>query len=181
MADEKLVFEQTFDGMFHRALKHRVTPRLKERLRGLGVDLDQKLLPAYPVDVWDRALVLTAEELYPGQTLDAALRQLGTAFIYGYQENFLGRAVMAAMRVVGPRRALDRMSKTLRSADNFSTATLVERSPTHCELTLLGHIRNPHFFAGTLVAGAQITGAKDEQIDVLRWDATSAVYSVRWR
>ena len=65
MADELLVFEQTIEAMFHRALNGRLTPRCKARLREAGLDVDQKPRPAYSLDAWMTFLRITAEELLP--------------------------------------------------------------------------------------------------------------------
>lgn len=46
---ERVVFEQTIEGLFVRGLKDSVTPALKKRLLDNGLNLD-KLQPGYTAD-----------------------------------------------------------------------------------------------------------------------------------
>ncbi|MGZ3458342.1 MAG: TIGR02265 family protein, partial [Archangium sp.] len=81
MADELLVFEQTIEAVFVRALHGRVSPSCKARLRQAGLDLDRKLRPAYPFDAWMTFLRIAAEELYPREPLEQGAFKIGEACI----------------------------------------------------------------------------------------------------
>ena len=59
MADELLIFEQTIEALYLRALHGRLTPECKARLRQAGLDVDQKLRPAYAFDAWMTFLRIT--------------------------------------------------------------------------------------------------------------------------
>ena len=49
---ERLNFPNSIEAVVNHVLKGKLTPRLKELLRGEGVDLDRPLRPAYPADAW---------------------------------------------------------------------------------------------------------------------------------
>ncbi|HLM43450.1 MAG TPA: DUF2378 family protein, partial [Myxococcaceae bacterium] len=111
MADELLIFEQTIEALFVRALGGRLTPDCKARLREAGLDVDQKIKPAYSLKSWMTFIRIAAEELYPGMPLEESTFKLGEAYIEGFRETMLGRAVLSLLRVLGPRRALNRATQ----------------------------------------------------------------------
>src|SRR5262249_52387161 len=101
-------FAVAYEGLFHRGLGSSLTPRLKARLRAAGLDLDRPFEPAYPADRWPIFLRMTAEELFPAVPIGDALRKMGERFFLGYVETLVGKAMLAAMRVIGPMRSLGR-------------------------------------------------------------------------
>jgi uncharacterized protein (TIGR02265 family) len=180
MADELLVFEQTIEALFHRALNGRLTPACKARLREAGLDVDQKPRPAYPLASWMTFLRITAEELHPGEPLEQAAFKLGQAYIEGFRETMLGRAVMSLLRVLGPRRALARTSQSFRSSNNYQESRLTELGPRHFELWMNEVGSLPTFTAGLLHGGMKVAGARDIVVDFSGYDGHACTYRIQW-
>src|SRR5215217_9517353 len=159
MADELLIFEQTLEALYLRGLQGQISASCKARLRQAGLDLDQKLRPAYPFNAWMAFLRITAEELYPELSVDEGCRKLGQAHIAGYRDTMLGRAVLSLLRVLGPRRALARATQNFRSGNNYTESKLVEVTPTQFELWMNEVGDYPDFTAGIIHAGLRVAGA----------------------
>lgn len=180
MAQAKVVYEQTIEGIFVRGCSAAMTPRCKERLREVGVDLDRKLLPAYPFDVWMAALVVAADELYPSCPPEEAQFKLGERMMHGFNETFLGRAVLSVLRVLGPVRATHRTSQHFRAGNNYTETQVRELGPGHMELWMNEVGPLPHFTRGILQAGLAATGAKDCAVEVADYDGHGCTYKLTW-
>jgi uncharacterized protein (TIGR02265 family) len=180
MADELLVFEQTIEAMFQRALSGRLTPTCKSRLREAGLDVDQKPRPAYTFAAWMTFVRIAAEEVFPGEPLEVAAFKLGQAHMEGYRETMLGRAVLSLMRVLGPRRALARATQTFRSGNNFTETRLTELGPRQFELWFNDVGPLPSFTAGIIHGGLKVSGARDIRIDVDGYDGHACTYRIQW-
>src|SRR5512145_3020631 len=108
----RLIFSSSFEGMFLRALRDRLTPELKAKLRDEGVDLDKKLAPGYPLDVWMRCVDHAAQALYPSLKFGDAHWKLGEDFVRGYAETTIGHAMFAVLKLLGPMRAVARLERS---------------------------------------------------------------------
>ena len=181
MADELLVFEQTIEAMFLRALGGRMTPSCKARLRQAGLDLDRKLQPAYPFQSWMSFLRIAAEEFHPSEPLDVGVFKLGMAYIEGFRETMLGRAVLSMLRVLGPRRALMRATQNFRAGNNYTESRLTEQGPGQFELWMNEVGPFPTFTAGIIHAGLRTAGAGDIHVDVVAHDGHTATYRISWK
>lgn len=175
---ERLVFQQSFEGLF-RALGNPMDARCAERLRELGLDANARLAVAYPLEVWIEALRTAAETLAPGAPLDDAAAVVGRRFIEGYGSTYMGAALLRTVRMLGPRRMLERMTRNLRTGTNYLESTLRERGPTHYELTCRP-VLIPGFYQGLLSAGLEISGAYKPSVQMLRLQGDEAVYELTW-
>jgi uncharacterized protein (TIGR02265 family) len=181
MADELLIFEQTIEALFLRALHGRLTPDCKAKLRQAGLDVDQKLKPAYPLDAWMTYLRIASEELYPQEPLEQGTWKLGEAYIEGFRETMLGRAVLSLLRVLGPRRALMRATQNFRAGNNYTESKLNELGPGQFELWMNEVGRYPAFTAGIIHAGLRVAGAKDISVEMASYDGHACTYRISWR
>lgn len=181
MADELLIFEQTIEALFLRALHGRLTPECKAKLRQAGLDVDQKLRPAYPFDAWMKFLRIASEELYPQETLEQGTWKLGEAYIEGFRETMLGRAVLSMLRVLGPRRALMRATQNFRAGNNYTESKLKELGPGQFELWMNEVGAYPAFTAGIIHAGLRVAGAQDIVVDMTGYDGHACTYRINWR
>ncbi|MFT3841618.1 MAG: DUF2378 family protein [Myxococcaceae bacterium] len=181
MTDSFVVFEQTIEGLFVRGLAGKLTPGVHQRLKALGIDLSHKLLPAYPFHTWMKALELAAAEVFHGEPTDKAMFKLGELFIDGYQHTQLGRALLEMIKVLGPRRALQRSTANFRAGNNFTETRLTDLTPTSNELWMNEVGPYPAFTAGTLSAVTRASGARDVKVEVAAYDGHSATYRVSWR
>jgi uncharacterized protein (TIGR02265 family) len=180
MADELLIFEQTLEALYLRGLQGQIGTSCKARLRQAGLDLDQKLRPAYPLNAWMAFLRITAEELYPELPVDEGCRKLGQAHIAGYRDTMLGRAVLSLLRVLGPRRALARATQNFRSGNNYTESRLVERGPRDFSLWMNEVGPYPGFTAGIIYAGLEVAGATDIVIEATEHDGHACTYLISW-
>lgn len=178
---ERLVFSQTVEGLFLRALKDQLTERLKDRLATeAGVNLRAPLKPGYPMKSWDMAVAVAAEELHPGVETAAAFELLGAALTQGYFDTMIGSAMAAMLRLIGPPRAIRRIERSLRSGNNYSQTSLIELSPSHFEIPTneVGRLRDN--LRGVIRRGMEVAGAKNVRCKVLRFDDAGAVYDIEW-
>jgi uncharacterized protein (TIGR02265 family) len=177
---EQVVFEQTIEGLFVKALGSRLTPRAKERLRGAGVDLSKPLLPAYSFEIWMSSLKIAAEEVFGTHSQDEAMLKLGELLIDGYKETFLGRAVLGFVRVLGPRRTLGRSTQNFRSGNNYTETRVTDLSPTCTELWMNEVGPYPTFTQGILLAALRASGAQNLEVVVSQFDGHACTYRVSW-
>ena len=178
--NEKLVFEQTIDGLFRRGLKGQVTPRLKRRLADAGLDLDKKLLPAYPFADWCTFVSLASEELHGPGNVQVGYRLLGERVVDGFKESMLGTALFSVIKVLGPRRALMRVRQNFRSGNNYTEGEVFELTPTSYEVWMneIGDIR--YLTSGVLLAGVRALGAPQASVEVKTFDDAGVTYCVFW-
>lgn len=180
MGDSDVIFQHTVEGLFAHGIPEQVTPRLKDRLRTIGVDLDRRLDPAYPRSVWNQVLHITREEAFSTLTEEQGFFQLGRRTVEGYTETLLGRAAAALAKVIGPRRTLSRMSHNLRSAGNYNQTRFSELPDGGVALWVNEAILSPQFLAGIIEASARIAGAKDVRVEVAQTDDSGCTYHVHW-
>ncbi|MGV3624131.1 MAG: DUF2378 family protein [Archangium sp.] len=178
---ERLVFSQTVEGLFLRALKPQLTERMKDRIaKEAGIDLRAPLEPGYAMKSWDTAVAIAAEELHPGVELSVAFERLGAALTQGYFDTMIGSAMAAMLRLIGPSRAIRRIERSVRSGNNYTESSLTELSPSHFEIHTneVGRLRDN--LCGVIRRGMEVAGAKNVRCTVLRFDDAGAVYDIEW-
>jgi uncharacterized protein (TIGR02265 family) len=179
----RFVYEHTFEGLFVRGLAGRLSPKVKERLREAGLDLDRKLLPAYSVETWARCVAIVSEALYPGEPEEVAYRLLGERMTDGYHETFTGRAALQVLRLlVDPRRLIARTQQIFRSGNNYTEVRITEVAPTVMDLWVneVGPAR--YIIQGAILAGLRAFRPGDEgvRVDVLGFTDEGLTLRVSW-
>ena len=175
---EKLIFAQTIEGLL-RSLGGRVTPQLTEGLRLRGLNLSAALLPAYSLSVWVEVLSFVATQLHPGLALDEAVAAVGREFMDGYAQTLVGRAMVPMMRLIGPRRTLERVTRQFRTGNNFSETRLNQLSPS--EFTLwVNEVQLAGWYIGILSRGLELAGSREVKIELLSREAGAGTFRVRW-
>src|SRR3954464_9131366 len=89
-----IVYDNTVEALFGRALGRKMTQKCRDRLKAEGLDLSTKVKPFYPREQYYRFVDIAAQELFPGLTKDKADYELGSAFIAGFNETLIGKAVL---------------------------------------------------------------------------------------
>lgn len=178
--EERVVFAPVVEGLIRHGLQGYVSPRLRERLRLAGLELDRPLLPAYPVPMWMNCLRILVEELYPGVPQEEGFRRLATRHVEGYGHTLFGRAVYRVMRLLGPRRMVQRLPQTLRGTDNYTEADLVEVSPREFEMRMNSVFDSPGYVEGLFEALLRVTGAESPQVVKTQVEATHTTYRLTW-
>ncbi len=173
-----VVFSQAVEGLL-RAIGSRLDDTAKDKLRALGLDPRARLEPAYQLAVWTEVMRYGATLVAPGKPASEQMFELGRRFIEGYAETLVGKAMLTAIRVFGPRRTLERMSRNFRSGNNYTETKLEPVGPTEFKLWF-NEVKEPEFYRGMLSAGVERAGAKGLEVKTVSHDATGATFSIRW-
>ncbi|NMO20991.1 DUF2378 family protein [Pyxidicoccus fallax] len=181
--EQRHVYVQVVEGLLQHALHGQISPRLKQRLKQVGVDLDRPLLPVYPVSLWMHCLTIIAEETYPGVPREEAFRRLAEAHVQGYGRTVIGRAVYGVMRLLGPRRLVLRLPQTLRATDNYTEAELIERGPTTYEMRMNSAVDAPGYVEALFEGMLRVGGADSPQVTKTHADPAipSSTYLLTWK
>lgn len=180
-APDKLVFAQSVDALFIRALGPHLTRDGRRKLKELGLDLQEPLRPAYSLEAWKGFLRVAAGDVFPELALEAAWVALGERYQRGYRQTAQGRASMSLVTRLGPRHTLERVSHTLRAGNNFNEARLEELG-THGATLWMKDVTadNPYFACGFLAETLRSAGAGEVHVEPVAFDGTSATFRISW-
>lgn len=180
LKNERLVFDQTVEGLFVRGIGPKITPALKQQLKQAGLDLDKRLLPAYPVDVWERCLGLAAKSLHPGKPEAEAFRLLGERHIEGYSETMLGRALFGVFRLLNRKRRLARVRQNFRAGNNYQEALITDVGPNEVDMWLNERGMLRHFKHGIIVGTARCAGDLEATAVLRHFDDEGVTFRISW-
>lgn len=103
---------------------------LRAALRGLGYDLsDERAM--WPAETFYVVLEWVRLKRFKDLPVARGQREMGRAWVQGFAETTVGAVVMAAMRVLGPERALPRIiqyTESVRQGFAVQVVPLTERS-----------------------------------------------------
>lgn len=176
--EDKLVWGHTVEGLV-RCCKPRSTPRWLERIRGAGLDPEKQVAAVYTRDQWRSFLEISAEELFEGP-MEVRLENLGNSFIDEYAKTFLGSAVATVIRVIGMKRAIERMTKSLRSGNNYSETKATFTGPRRAEFWLNDCLGMPTYICGALAAILRRTGTESVRVVTLSMTGVEVVLEITW-
>ncbi len=179
--EEEVVFDHSIEGLFQKSLRNKMTQHCRERLKEAGLDLSVKLRPMYPRLDFYTFLEIAREEIYPGRTRDEGLFQLGYGLLDGYEQTFLGKAVLAMVKLLGPRRTLARATQNLQSSNNYIASSLQQLGPNQYALTLNQVSGAPTYFAGVIHRGIELAGGNQVRVQPQPVDGPGCVYIVEWK
>lgn len=178
--NEDVVFGNTVEALFLHALKERLTPRCLEVARDAGIDLSKKLKPFYPREAYYACVRAVAQELFPGEPHDRQMYEMGKAFMDGFHHTAMGHATMEAVKVMKPHRALERLTHSFRSSNNYMQTELIDRGPNEVEITLSQTTRAAAYFEAVLERILQLGGAKDISVERTVDDGARCTFRLRW-
>jgi uncharacterized protein (TIGR02265 family) len=174
-----VVFANSYEALV-RVLGNRLDASVYEKLLNLGVDV-RRLNPAYPYDLWVRSLEVAMEVLWPGKTKDQQAHSMGRAIFESYGQTVMGKALLRVIQVLGPKRALARMARNLRTTNNYSQTELRELGENEYELWV-NRVAFPNYFVGVLEAGLGFAGATDLRVELVSYELEAgAVFRLSWR
>lgn len=176
--DIPVVFAASYESLI-RALRGHLNADVYAQYRALGVDLERPLSAAYPLETWVKSLELACELLAPGQPREQQSHVVGTRVVLSFAETTVGKATFALLRIMGPRRGLERMRRNLRMSNNYSETTLKELPDGGVELWC-SQVTFPHYYRGVFEAGLISLGAKNVVVKVLSHDAKGAAFEIRY-
>lgn len=162
MSDSRVFFSHTVAAMFLEAFQPSRYPGLIQRFRELGLDVEKPLLPAYDYAIWRNCLEAQREFVFPQDSTEAAAREQGARYVAAYfSRTPIGGALLVLLRVIGPRRALERMTRNFRSANNFSNVSVVSTGPKSATLKVNDVFSaKPDYIVGMLEHGLSLMGTK---------------------
>lgn len=180
MPDNRIVFDTTIEALFVRALNGRLNPQTKARLREAGLDVDKKLLPAYTFEQWKNFLAIGAEGAFPHLAPEQAHQELGRLLIDGYRSTFIGRALFPLLNLLGPRRGLDRLSRSFRSGNNYTETRFVEVGANTYDLWMNETTDYPQFMQGILLEGTRDFKVDRFDVNILKKDSEGVTFRISW-
>jgi|APLak6261678615_1056124.scaffolds.fasta_scaffold01295_3 uncharacterized protein (TIGR02265 family) len=176
--NDSMVFSQAVEGLL-RALGPRLDDAAKDKLKALGLDVRIRLEPAYSLAVWTEVMRYGSTLVAPGRPPGEQMFELGRRFIEGYSETIVGKAMLTALKVLGPRRTLERMNRNFRSGNNYTETKLEPKGPTDFTLWF-SQVKEPEFYRGMLEAGVTRAGARNIEVKTIAHDSSGATFSIRW-
>ncbi len=162
-------------------LARQLGPEAQARLRQAGLPLDGPILAAYPVEQWAAWVGLFGQVAHPELAPLEAHRRIGAATARLFMETAIGRALFTLLRLIGPHRALARLTRSLRTANNFIEATTEVLGPGHHQVRLNEVSGLPGFYLGLLETAVSAVGASELQVELRGTEGRSATYALRWR
>jgi len=175
---EKLVFDFTMESLL-RTFPPPHTPAQTAALTAMGLEPGKPLLPAYPMESFLKLNQYIASQRWPKLPPEEAHRALGRAFVGGYGESFMGKALVSLAKVVGPHRLLERMNRNFRSANNYTETKLERLAPSTYELWF-NYVVLPGFYQGVVETGLELSGAKSPSVTLARLQSRAPTYRIHW-
>lgn len=182
MSEEEahVVYSATVEGL-RRAIGDRLDERAHEKLAALGIPLEGKLAAAYPRNAWIAVSLYAGELLNPGMTPSEQRVALGRRFVRGYAETVVGGALLTALRILGPRRALARFERNMRTGTNYARTQLREVDGGLLELDII-NAPYPEWYEGMVREALEVTGARDVKLEVVKLEPPAiTTYRVSFR
>lgn len=176
----QLIFEPSIDGLL-RSMRPLLTPKGISELRALGMDVHGKLQPAYPAEVWARAVKVCAADAFPSLEPFEGQRRVAERTVDAFTEGLLGSAMFQLLRLMGPDRTIVRMTRNLRAGSNFVETRVIQLEPHHYEVWIKDVSGVPGFYMGMLECGLRHVGAKELRLEVSGRDGPSCTYLASWK
>ena len=177
MDQEKVVFAQSMEGVYRALTPH--TPQEHAAFLKAGVKRGDKFDAAYPIQAWLDILDACAASRFAHLPELERFTEVGRVFFLGFEKTLIGAALMAMLKVLGPRRTLERVTRNFRTANNFTVGTLESLAPNH-HLVHINYTVRPGFFLGIIESGCQRAGARELKVSLVSTKDLGAVYEVKW-
>jgi uncharacterized protein (TIGR02265 family) len=177
---EAIEFSQSVEGLFLNGLGSMLTPAIKDSLRSKGLDLDKPLRPGYPAADFHKWVELVAAQVFPDDRRDEAIRKIGHRAVAGLEEGLVGKALSAGLKLIGPRRSLQRVERIFKNNNNYQVATLVEITERDAKVKLSEVYGMPTYYQGLFEAAVSIIGAKQPKVTLLASPGPGVLLHIEW-
>ena len=177
---EDVVFKNTVEALFRRAVGSRLTDRCVERIRQAGIDLQRPLEEAYPRETFYRCVRIVGEELFPELAEDERMVQLGTTFMNSFEQTLIGKALLQGLRFMGPRRALTRMAQNFRTSNNYLKAEVQDLGPGEMRITLWPTSGASGYFEGAVRQALLLIGTPGLAVQRENDDGNRCTFHITW-
>ncbi|MBL8923811.1 MAG: DUF2378 family protein [Myxococcaceae bacterium] len=175
--EQRVIFPVQAEGLL-RGLGADVSPRLKATLKALDLDPDNEFPPAWPAERLRAWLDAASDDIYQDLPREEAHRRIGRRFIDGWQRTLIGAASAQFLKVIGPRRALERLTRAFRTGDNFSQSSVTFPGDT-VALVTLNTQSLPDYIAGILDGGLALLGVQG-RVTIERVAGDDMDFRVEW-
>ena len=176
MSEPKVVFAQSMEGLYRALSPH--TPEEKAAFLRAGVKGDH-FAAGYSIETWLELLDACASSRFAHLPELERYAAVGRLFFLGFEKTLMGSALLALLKVIGPRRMLDRLTRNFRSANNFTVGTLTSLAPNHHRLHI-NFTARPGFYLGVIESGCQRSGAQGLSVVALETTDRGTTYEVKW-
>jgi uncharacterized protein (TIGR02265 family) len=177
---EQIEFSQSVEGLFIKGLGKAVTQPMKDQLRAKGLDLDKPLRPGYPAADFHKWVEYVSSAVYPDDKKEEAIRRVGHRAVSGLEEGLIGKALGAGLKLIGPRRALQRVERIFKNNNNYQVATLIELGERDARVRLSEVFGLPTYYQGLFEAALAVIGAKEPKVSLLASSGPGAMLHIEW-
>lgn len=174
---ERVIFPAQAEGLL-RGLQPDVNDALSSKLKMLALDPSQPFPPAWPSSRLKEWLDAVSDVIYDSCTRDEAHRRIGRRFIDGWQRTMLGAASAQLLKVLGTRRALERLTRAFRTGDNYTESSVAFPSPTVALVTVRSEPL-PHYIAGVLDGGLALLNVQG-RVSIESTSGDVMVFRIEW-
>lgn len=177
---EQIEFSRSVEALFIKALGPDISAPIKAALKEAGLDLDRPLLPGYPARQFHKWVQIVATMLFPNLVPSEALRQIGQRATRGNEETVIGRAIVAALKLIGPKRTLQRLDRIFRNNNNYQNVAVSELTELSATVTIGQVFSIPTYYQGLLETGVQYTGALNPRVTLVSYENDIATIHMTW-
>ena len=136
-------------------------------------------LESYPLMHWLELVDASANSRFAELPESERHAEVGRLFMSGFAETTAGVAVLSLMRVIGPERAMRRMTRNLREATDFVNVEIEPLPPNGLRLRF-NEVSRPGFFVGVLEAVLIAADAVYPVVSISSREDRAATFDVRW-
>lgn len=174
---ERIVFGSSVEGQL-RALGPELSPEVKSQLINLGVNPD-KILPGYSVPVYAKLIDFVGAQRFPELEGTERDRALGREFIIGFGNTLVGKATLAMGKVLGPMRATLRLTRTMRSVNNYSVSEAIPINSTSVNVWCQPVLR-PWYYVGVFEQAGQQMHSPSYTVALQKFEGERADFLISW-
>ena len=174
---ERIVFGSSVEGQL-RALGPEISPEVKSQLINLGVNPD-KILPGYSVPVYAKLIDFVGAQRFPELEGTERDRALGREFIIGFGNTLVGKATLAMGKVLGPMRATLRLTRTMRSVNNYSVSEAIPINSNSVNVWCHPVLR-PWYYVGVFEQAGQQMHSPSYTVALQKLEGERADFLISW-
>jgi len=178
---DQLEFARSIEGQFIKGLGPALTTEVKAKLRAAGLDLDGKILPAYPAADVHRWIGVAAKAVYPSDVMEEGARKMAHLMIAGLEDSLIGRALTAGLKLLGPRRSLDRVHRVFRNNGNYQEVTILEIGNDSARVRVEYVFGLPTYYQGLFEGVLRLIDAKNPTVKITGTPGPGTILQVNWQ
>ena len=105
---------------------------------------------------------------------------MGHRAVSGLAEGLIGKALAAGLKLIGPRRSLQRVERIFKSNNNYQIATLLELGEHDARVELSEVFGLPTYYQGVFEAAVAFIGARDPRVKMLASTGPGVTLHIEW-